>query len=156
MWLFRPAHPTEAAEACGVIRRSIEELCGIDHGGDPSILDAWLANKTPERVLSWIEANPGGVVVGVGAGGIAGVGCVMADGKIALNYVAPWVQRQGVGKGLMHAMEGIAAAAGHAVCILTSTATARAFYLAYGYEAAGETIRSFGGKPAYPMRRGIT
>lgn len=156
MWLFRPAYPAEAAEACVVIRRSIEELCGLDHGDDPGILDARLANKTPERVLSWIEANPGGVLVGVGAGDIAGVGCVLPDGTIALNYVAPWAHRQGIGKGLMHAMEGVAAEAGHTACTLTSAATAQGFYLAYGYEAVGEPVRSFGGKPAYPMRRVIT
>jgi len=156
MWLFRPAYPAEAAEACRVIRRSVKELCSIDHGGDPGILDAWLANKTPERVLSWIEANPGGVLVSVGAGGIAGVGCMMPDATIVLNYVAPWAQRQGIGKGLVRMMEGVAAEAGHDVCTLRSTATAEGFYLACGYEAAGEPIRSFGGKPAYPMRRVIT
>jgi len=156
MWLFRPAHPGEAAEACVVVRRSIQELCGIDHQGDPGILDAWLVNKTPERVLSWIEADTGGVLVGVGVSGIAGVGCVMRDGTIALNYVAPWAQRQGVGRGLVRAMEGVAAEAGHSVCNLTSTATAQGFYLVCGYEAVGEPIRSFGGKPAYPRRREIT
>lgn len=155
MWLFRPAQQAEAAEACTVIRQSIEELCGADHGNDPAILDPWLANKTPERVRSWIEANPTGVIVGVGADGIAGVGCVMPGGTIALNYVAPWVQRQGVGKGLVRKMEQVAAKAGHTVCTLTSTETARGFYLAYGYEAAGEAVTSFGGKPAYPMRRAI-
>ena len=156
MWLFRPAHPAEAAEACGVIRRSIQELCNVDHGNDPAILDAWLANKTPERVRSWIVSNPAGVLVGVGAGGIAGVGCVMPGGTIALNYVAPWTYRQGVGKGLVRAMEAVALEAGHAVCTLTSTATAHGFYPACGYEAAGEAIRFFGGKPACPMRRAIT
>ena len=156
MWLFRPAHPAEATEACAVIRRSIQDLCMADHGGDPAILQAWLANKTPERVRSWVEVNPAGVLVGVSADGIAGVGCVLPNGTIALNYVAPWALRQGVGKGLLSAMEGVAAEAGHAVCTLTSTATAQGFYVACGYEATGEPVGSFGGKPAYPMRRAIT
>ena len=77
----------------------------------------------------------------------------MPDGTIALNYVVPWAQRQSVGKGLVREMEQVAAKAGQIVCTLTSTATARGFYLAYGYEAAGEAVTSFGGKPAYPMRR---
>ena len=52
-------------------------------------------------------------------------------------------------------METRAAASGHALCTLTSTVTAHAFYRACGYEDAGEPIRSFGGKPAFPMRRAI-
>lgn len=155
MWLFRSAHLAEAAEACTAIRRSIEDLCGADHDGNPAILGPWLANKTPERVRGWIKANPSGVIVGVGAGGIAGVGCVMPDGTIALNYVAPWTRRQGVGKGLLQTMEQLAAEAGHTLCTLTSTVTAHEFYRSSGYVDAGEPIASFGGKPAYPMHRVI-
>ena len=153
MWLFRPAHLAEAAEACSVIRRSIEELCGLDHDYDPAILGPWLANKTPERVKSWIASNPAGIIVSVGADGIAGVGCIMPDGVIGLLYVAPWAVERGVGSGLLRRMEQVALEAGLSVCTLKSTATARGFYLARGYEPAGEPVNSFGGKLAYPMRR---
>ncbi|WP_199707820.1 GNAT family N-acetyltransferase [Teichococcus wenyumeiae] len=136
-----------------VIRRSVEELCQADHEGDPAILEHWLANKTPKQVRAWIEAEPAGGFVGVGPAGIAGVGSLLPSGRIALNYVAPWARRQGVSTGLMRAMEQRAVEAGHTVCTLTSTITAHAFYLTYGYQDTGEPVRSFGGKPAFPMRR---
>ena len=136
-----------------VIRCSIEELCRADHQGNPIILKHWLANKTPQQVRAWIEAEPAGVFVGVGPAGIAGVGSLLPGGQIALNYGAPWARRQGVSTGLMRAREQRAVKAGHTVCTLTSTITAHAFYLAYGYQDACGPVRSFGGKPAFPMRR---
>ena len=154
-WTFRPATVGDAEEACAVIRRSIIELCGADHDGDPAILDRWLANKTPDQMRRWIGANPGGVLAGVGGAGIGGVGMVMPDGKIALNYVAPWARFGGVSKGLIGAMERCAAGWGLASCYLTSTITAYGFYCACGYQDAGELLPSYGGKVAFPMRRVI-
>jgi len=81
-WTFRLTTIGEAEEACAVIRRSIIELCVADHDGDLAILDRWLANKTPDQVRQWIEANPGGGLAGTGGAGIGGVGMVMPDGRI--------------------------------------------------------------------------
>lgn len=153
MWTVRPACPDEAAEACEVIRRSIGELCHADHDGDLAILAPWLANKTPGQVLSWITTNPVGTLVAVGPGGIVGVSAVLSTGHIALNYVAPEAHGRGVGTALLHAMERVAHAAGHGACTLTSTVTAYTFYLSRSYLDAGSPVPSFGGKPAYPMRR---
>lgn len=155
IWNFRLARPDDAVEACTVLRRSITELCQADHGNDPVILAAWLANKTPEQVRSWIEANPLGFFVGSNSQGISAVGSVTLKGEIALNYVAPWARYQGVSKSLVGVMERRAAALGHASCFLTSTATAQAFYLACGYENDGEAAVAFGGMRSYPMRRSI-
>lgn len=154
-WTFRPAAISEAEEACAVIRRSIIELCGADHDGNPAILGRWLANKTPDQVRQWIEANPGGVLVGTDGAGVGGVGMVMPDGKIALNYVAPWARFSRVSKGLIEAMERCASGWGLPSCHLTSTVTAHRFYHAYGYRDDGEPVPSFGGKLAFPMRRAI-
>ncbi len=154
-WTFRPALPDEAAEACLVIRQSIEVLCAADHEGDRAILDQWLANKTPEQVRGWIETNAAGVLVGIGLDGIGGVGAVVPDGTIVLNYVAPWARFCGVSKGMMRALECRAADWGQAFCSLTSTITAHPFYRAYGYLDVGAPVASFGGKPAFPMRRAI-
>jgi GNAT superfamily N-acetyltransferase len=49
------ARPEDAQEACPVLRRSIIELCAADHGHDPELLAAWLANKTPENFAAWME-----------------------------------------------------------------------------------------------------
>lgn len=154
-WTFRPAAVSEAEEACAVIRRSIIELCVADHDGNPAILDRWLSNKTPVQVRRWIESNPGSVLAGTGGAGIGGVGMVMPDGEIALNYVAPWARFSGVSKGLIGAMERCATGWGLLSCCLTSTVTAHGFYRAYGYRDDGEPVPSFGGKLAFPMRRAI-
>ena len=153
-WIFRPAAINEAEDACAAIRSSIVELCGADHDGDRAILDRWLANKTPDQMRQWIEANPAGVLVAAGAAGIGGAGMVMPDGRIALNYVAPWARFAGVSKGLLLAMERCAAGWGNASCHLASTVTAHGFYLTYGYQDVGEPVASFG-KFAYSMRRVI-
>jgi hypothetical protein len=156
MWIFRPLHPDEATEACAVIRQSIEELCLADHDGAPSVLGPWLANKTPETVRGWIESNPSGVIGAVSLDGIGGVGGLLPGGKISLNYVAPWARFRGVSKGLVRDLEARAAAQGEAYCSLISTLTAHTFYLALGYEDVGEPVCSFGGKPAFPMRRRVS
>ncbi len=137
-----------------MVRQSIICLCGGDHGGDPLILDPWLANKTPERFAAWIEANPAGVIVAAGPDGIAGVGIVFPDGRIALNYVAPWARFRGVSKGVLRALEGEAARLGNGRCTLTSTGTAHRFYRSCGYEDVGLPTSSFG-KSSFPMQRVI-
>jgi hypothetical protein len=55
------------------MRSSIQELCKADHGDDPAILGPWLANKTPDQVEGWINANPMGFLVAVGSDGIVAV-----------------------------------------------------------------------------------
>jgi hypothetical protein len=49
---IRDAETEDALAACQVLRRSITELCISDHRNDPTILGRWLANKTPENVVS--------------------------------------------------------------------------------------------------------
>ncbi len=91
-WTFRPAVISEAEEACAVIRRSIIELCGADHDGNPATLDRWLANKTPDQVRQWIEANPGGVLARTGGNRAQG-----GDG--AHDRPVPWQATQTNPKG---------------------------------------------------------
>jgi GNAT superfamily N-acetyltransferase len=155
VWTFRPARPGEAEAICTVLRRSIEDLCRAGHGGNPAVLGPWLANKTPEYVTAWIDANPTGFIVGVGPDGIDAVGLVTANGEIWLNYVAPWARFQGITKGLLRAMENHAAECGAAACTQISTKTAHRFYQGCGYEDTGAQVPSYGGTLAFPMRRRI-
>ncbi|HUB27935.1 MAG TPA: hypothetical protein VL992_21095, partial [Tepidisphaeraceae bacterium] len=55
---IRDAKGEDAVESCEVMRRSIAELCGADHKGDPEILGRWLGNKKPDIFRTWI-AQPG-------------------------------------------------------------------------------------------------
>ena len=53
---IRHAEPKDSLEICAVVRRSITELCVVDHRGLDEILSPWLANKTPKNVVRWITA----------------------------------------------------------------------------------------------------
>jgi hypothetical protein len=46
----RPAHIVDADDAIDVVRRSIHQLCELDHEGDPATLSMWLSNKTGENM----------------------------------------------------------------------------------------------------------
>ena len=86
---IRDALPIDAPAACEVLRRSITELCVADRRKDPTILQRWLSNKTPEIVASWVGKSGNSVLVAVGEGGVLSSGAVTDAGEITLNYVSP-------------------------------------------------------------------
>jgi GNAT superfamily N-acetyltransferase len=121
-----------------------------DHRNDPKILDAWLANKVPETIESWIANHQGRLLVAVDADAALGVGCINATGEILLNYVSPDARFGGVSKAIIAALETIARGQGHAACTLDSTETAHRFYQGLGYVSNGKAGEKFG-LPNYPM-----
>src|SRR5271163_3301799 len=153
---IRDAVPEDAPTACEVIRRSISELCSADHLNDPVILGRWLANKTPEIVASWIRKPGNSVLVAVESGTILAVGCGTDAGDITLNYVSPDARFRGVSRALLRALETRAFERGNSWCALTSTETARRFYLSNGYIEAGEPSKAFGTSSGYPMCKALT
>lgn len=134
--LVRAATSGEADEIALVLRRSIRELCILDHGGDAKALEQWLCNKTPENVRLWIEAPDRHIVVAGENDRILGVGCASQFGEITLNYVAPEARFKGVSKSIVAALETHLRTLGLEQCRLTSTRTAHDFYIALGYENA--------------------
>ena len=153
MFKIRDATLGDAAEACAVLRRSIIELCVADHHDDPAILAAWLANKTPEIVASWIAKPGNSVLVAVEDRAILAVGAVTADGEITLNYVSPDARFRGVSRALLAALEARAGERGNLRCRLISTETARRFYRAAGYVEDGPPQHKFGSTSSIPMSR---
>ncbi len=149
---IRDAVEDDAIEACQVLRQSIVELCLADHGNDPGILAKWLSNKTPENVESWIRRPDSSLLVAVDQGAILAVGSVTDAGEITLNYVSPDARFCGVSRTLVGALEARAVARGNVRCRLTSTETARAFYLALGYVIDGPPEHKFGAG-GYPMSK---
>ena len=151
--LIRRARVEDAAHACGVMRRSIAELCNADHHDDPAIVGRWLANKTTENVKAWIEDAGNQVLVAVEGDDVLAVGAVRNDGEITLNYVSPDARFKGVSRAMLAALEQVAREFGNGGCQLTSTETALRFYLAAGYRQTGPSQGKFGTASAYPMTR---
>jgi GNAT superfamily N-acetyltransferase len=152
---IRDAIAEDAPTACEVVRRSITELCAADHGDDPAILSRWLANKTPENFAAWSALPDASLLVAVEGEAILAVGGVTDSGEITLNYVSPDARFRGVSRALMSALEARAIARGNRRCTLTSSGTARRFYLSIGYVEDGPASAKFGDMADYPMSKDL-
>jgi len=141
---IRTAVPGDAAAACAVLRRSITECCVQDHRHDPAILDAWLGNKTPQNVASWLVSPSNHTLVAECTGDIVGVALLTQAGKLALCYVLPEALHSGVGKALLAGVEAQARHWGVSVLRLHGTASARAFFARHGYSNAGKEKSCYG------------
>jgi GNAT superfamily N-acetyltransferase len=84
---------------------------------------------------------------------ILAVGSVTSAGLITLNYVSPDARFRGVSRALLRALEARAREKGNTRCTLTSTETARRFYLANGYVEVGVPVGHFGTSSGYPMSK---
>jgi GNAT superfamily N-acetyltransferase len=150
---IRDAVPEDAPAGCEVMRRSIAELCVADHKNDPAILTRWLGNKTVENFVAWINQPDNSLLVAVEGGEILAVGFVTDAGSIGLNYVSPDARFRGVSRALLRALEARAIARNNSQCTLTSTETARQFYLSNGYVSSGVASGAFGTGSDYPMSK---
>lgn len=152
----RAADPKDAEAAIQVLHRSINELCTLDHKGDDATIAKWLANKTPQDFLAWLESADNYCVVAERDHHIVGVGMAHRSGEIRLCYLAPGVQRQGVGKAICAALERKAREWGLANLRLQSTAAARPFYESIGFSKCGATpIPGFGISSCYPYEKAL-
>ncbi len=152
---IREANAKDAEDACRVLRSSILELCAADHRNDPTLLAAWLSNKTPANVAAWMRRIDASYLVAVEHGAIAAVGAVTDGGEILLNYVSPDSRFRGASRALLAALEARARERGATRCTLISTETARRFYRARGYDEIGAPVRKFGMDSGYPMSKDL-
>lgn len=151
---IRPATEEDAEQGALVLRRSISELCRRDHGNDPALLASWLANKTADNFREWVRAEDYICLVAAHDDGmILGVGLMSKAGEVRLNYVSPDTRFTGVSTALIGALETQAAMFGAARLTLNSTATARQFYLARGFQDAGEPQTGRLKDNIYPMTK---
>jgi GNAT superfamily N-acetyltransferase len=150
---IRDALPEDALAASRVLNRSITELCEADHQNEPAILAQWLRNKTPENFLAWVGQPDSSLLVAVENSDILAIGSITDTGEITLNYVSPDARFRGVSRALLHALEARAVERVNKRCTLTSTKTARRFYLSNGYVEEGMPVRVFGTASGYPMSK---
>jgi GNAT superfamily N-acetyltransferase len=153
---IREATADDAEEACEVLRRSITELCHADHRDDPVALADWLSNKTPANVRSWIVRADNHFFVATRGSAIVAVGAVTSSGDITVNYVSPDARFTGVSKALMSRLEEKARELGHTTCTLTSTETARRFYLSVGYKQQSSSRNPLAPSSTYLMIKQIS
>ncbi|QND50852.1 GNAT family N-acetyltransferase [Phyllobacterium sp. 628] len=149
---IRTAIAGDSDQICNVLRRSIEELCVSDHGASTAIIADWLANKTPENVLVWINMPNQRMLVAVDGSHILGVGSVTASGEIILNYVSPDARFLGISKAILTGLEAYLKEQGKTRSNLTSTLTAHRFYEACGYRDSGP-IEMWGPLAGQPMEK---
>ena len=135
---IRPAVAADAESACALVRASIIGLCKADHFNDALTLEGWLANKTPSNMAYWISTPGSNAFIAERDGVMVGVGAVRDDGEVTLNYVSPAARFQGVSKALLARMEAVAKEKLADRMSLTTTETARKFYLDHGYVAEDE------------------
>ena len=155
MVAIRDATPEDAVAACHILKKSITRLCVADHRNDPAVLNAWLANKTPEMVAAWATQKGNSLLLAVEGDAVVAVGSVTDAGEITLNYVAPGARFRGISRALLSALEARAAERGNSRRTLTSTETAHRFYLSAGYREDGAPTGKFGTRASYPMSKEI-
>ena len=102
---LRNAQQGDAEAACALVRRSILELCKLDHANDPLTLEGWLCNKTPQNMEVWITTPGTTCFLAQIDEALAGVGVVTDYGEVLLAYVAPEFRFRGVTKSLLERME---------------------------------------------------
>ena len=141
---IRLAGPDDAADACAVLRRSITECCGADHGGRSDVLQGWLGNKTPDNVASWIASPSNCTLVALRDGELVGVALLTQAGKLSLCYVLPEAQHVGIGKAMLLRAEAQAREWGVSVLRLHGTASGRDFFARNGYVLAGKERSCYG------------
>lgn len=149
----RLATADDAREAVAVLRRSITELCALDHQNDRATLERWLANKTAEHFVRWLDDPTGHYLVACSGAAIAGVAAFRGLGEICLCYVHPDCVRSGVGRALLSALETEASRRGFGELTLRSSLTARAFYESSGYAPSGDPVPLFGVLCGYPYAK---
>jgi GNAT superfamily N-acetyltransferase len=121
--VIRVADAKDAEQTALVVRRSIEALCVLDHGGEEQTLRMWLNNKTPENVRTWITSPTQHILLAEENGNLLGVGGASSAGEITLNYVAPEARFKGVSKSILAALESYLHDLGYGESKLTSTQT---------------------------------
>lgn len=131
--MIRKAKVSDAQQVCNVLRRSIIELCELDHQKNQIELDKWLANKTIQNCEAWINNKKINFFVAENDGKIVGVSSINHNGFLELCYILPEAKGLGFGGELLKVAEDSVLDLGIQVFTLESTLTAKGFYEYFGY-----------------------
>jgi GNAT superfamily N-acetyltransferase len=130
---IRPATAADAQAICRVAIRTLRATNARDY--TPDVIARLVAGFSPQRIAAFIASRPFYVALARGAV----VGTANLDGAAARAvFVDPDHQGQGIGAGLMTAIEDLARARSVTTLHVQSSITAEGFYKKLGYVAVGE------------------
>jgi GNAT superfamily N-acetyltransferase len=130
---IRPATVADAEAICRVAIRALRETNARDY--TPDVIARLVAGFTPQRIAIFIASRP--FYVALVRGTV--VGTANLDGAAARAvFVDPDHQDQGIGAGLMTAVEKLARTRSVTTLHVQSSTTAEGFYKKLGYVAVGE------------------
>ena len=119
-----------------IVERSIRIGCALDHRNHPLLVSDWLKRSSADFISSRLADPHFYLCIASFEDKPVGVGMARASGEILLCYVQPESFRRGVGRALMHNLEGWLRIRGVQHVYLNSTRTAEAFYRHLGYQQA--------------------
>lgn len=151
----RRAESRDADESVALVIASITTLCAADHLNDPATLERWLLNKTAVNFRRWLADPATFIVVAEVDRQLCGIAALHSSGTVQLCYVLPGMQRYGVGRALIGALEAEALRLGVNQLVLTSTKNARRFYENQGFVASGTATIAFGVLEQYPYVKSL-
>lgn len=132
----RLATPQDAVKIRNLHIASIRKICSADYSQDQ--IDAWSAYRPAER---YRKAMADGEIMFVAEKGsqIIGFAAFHSD-KINAVYVRPGHTGLGVGAALLKTVEQQMRNSAISTAKLSSSLTAKQFYLAHGWQNTGETV----------------
>lgn len=152
---LKRALESDAQAACRLIHESIIAGCRADHGADAMVLSRWLEPITPDQVRSWFAWPAHRALVATLDGEMAGIGMLARPGKLALLYVAPAMQRKGLGALLLQRLCGQVASSRPRTLHVHSTLSAQGFFARQGFSAVGECPAAHGAMIVMQKKLGV-
>lgn len=138
-----------------IVERSIRIGCALDHRNHPLLVSDWLNRSHADFISSRLADPHFYLCVALLDDKPVGVGMARVSGEILLCYVQPEFFRRGVGRALMHNLEGWLRIRGVQHVHLNSTRTAEAFYRHLGYQQAAPPGHSIG-LQTVPLRKPLS
>lgn len=155
MYKVREAMPSDSANACEVLRRSISEICSLDYNNQ-SVIEKWLLNKTESNVKVWIISENSYSVVCTDDDLVVGFGIITLDGEILLIYLVHEALHKGNGKLMLETMEHRVISEGIEEIYTVSSITAKPFYERNGYTENGEPLLVGNIKGDFPLIKKVS
>ena len=148
------AKKEDLKEIYRVVRESIVQLCVADHHNNDEHISNWLKARSETEMGEFLFNGESQAFVCRTGSDISGMSHIKKNGEITLCYVHPQYLGQGIGQAVLSAAEKQALQWSIKEINLTSTSTAREFYIHHGFTQCKDPITCFG-MPGYPLKKTI-